>query len=150
VGNDLNHLRLTAIGKSFPSVTYFDISGKRKLISYPALKVKYTLVDFWFGHCSACIGQFPELIKIVNNYKNKGFAMVGISSDTSVADITVWKNVIKDKFLNWVQYRTDDVSIKNLRINLFPSNFLLDSEGIIIAKDLDTRQLADFLQEKLN
>jgi thiol-disulfide isomerase/thioredoxin len=148
--NDLRHLRLTAIGKHFPTVTYFDLSGNRKQISYPALKTKYTLVDFWFSHCSACIGQFPDYIKIIKNYKNKGFTLIGISSDTSVANIAAWKNVIKDQSLNWVQYRTDDASMKNLRINFAPSNFLLDSEGIIIAKDLDTHQLADFLHEKLN
>ena len=76
--------------------------------------------------------------------------MIGITIDTSVADITTWKNVIKKQSLNWVQYRTDDASVKNLRINAFPSNFLLDSEGIIIAKNMDPQQLADFLKGKLN
>jgi hypothetical protein len=150
LANDLRHLRLTAIGKPFPTVTYFDLFGKRKQISYPAQKTRYTLVDFWYSHCSACIGQFPDYIKIVNNYKNKGFTLVGISTDTSVANITAWKNIIKEKSLNWVQYRTDDASIKKVRINFFPSNFLLDSEGIIVAKDLEPQQVADFLKEKLN
>ena len=148
--NDLRHLRLTAVGKPFPAVTYFDISGKRKQVSYPALKSKYTLVDFWFSHCSACISEFPHLIKIVNNYQHKGFTLIGISSDTSAANIAAWKNVIKEQSLNWVQYRTDDASMKNLKINFAPSNFLLDSAGNIIAKNLDTHQLADFLLEKLN
>ena len=150
LGNDLRHLRLTTVGKPFPTVTYFDISGNRKQISYQALKTKYTLVDFWFAHCSACIGQFPDYVKVVNNFKNKGFTMISISSDISVANITAWKNVIKEQSLNWAQYRTDVASIKNLRINGFPANFLLNSEGIIIAKGLDPQQLADFLKEKLN
>jgi peroxiredoxin len=147
---DLRHLRLTAIGKPFPTMTYFDIAGKKKQLTYPALTAKYILVDFWFAHCTACIGQFPDYIKIVNNYKNKGFTLIGISSDESVENITAWKNVIKEKSLNWIQYRTDDASMKNVRINFFPSNFLLDSEGIIVAKDLEPQQLADFLKEKLN
>jgi len=147
--NDLRHLRLTAVGKPFPRMTYFDIAGQKKQLTYPALKAKYILVDFWFAHCSACIGQFPDYIKIVNNYKNKGFTLIGISSDESVENITAWKNVIKEKFLNWTQYRTDDASIKNVRINGYPANFLLNSEGIIVAKDLDTQQVADFLKEKL-
>ncbi|HEX3767388.1 MAG TPA: TlpA disulfide reductase family protein, partial [Puia sp.] len=150
LANDLRHLRLTAIGKPFPIVSYFDMSGKRKQISYPAPKIKYTLVDFWFSHCSACILQFRDYIKIINNYKNKGFALIGISTDISVANITAWKNVIREKSLNWAQYRTDDASVKKLRINGFPANFLLDSQGVIIAKDLEPQQLADFLKEKLN
>ena len=109
VEDDLGHLRLTAVGKPFPTVTYFETSGKGTQISYPALKAKYTLVDFWFGHCSACIGQFPDYKKIVNNYQNKGFIMIGITNDSSVADIKTWKNVIKEQSLNWIQYRTDDL-----------------------------------------
>jgi len=148
--NDLRHLRLTTVGKPFPTVTYIDISGKRKQISYPALKAKYILVDFWFSHCPPCIGQFPDFKKIVNNYQNKGFTLIGVSSDTSFVNIAAWKNVIREQSLNWSQYRTDDASMKYLRINFAPFNFLLDSKGIIIAKNLDTHQLADFLQEKLN
>jgi thiol-disulfide isomerase/thioredoxin len=148
--NDLRHLRLTAIGKPFPTVTYFNLYGKKKQISYPALQAKYTMVEFWFSHCSACITEFPDYIKIVNSYKNKGFMLISISSDTSVADVTAWKNVIKNQSLNWIQYRTDDASMKNLRINFAPTNFLLDSKGVIIAKNLDTHQLDDFLKEKLN
>ena len=75
--------------------------------------------------------------------------MVGISSDTSAADITVWKQVIHEKGLTWVQYRTDDSSMKNLRINYAPSNFLVDSHGMIIAKNLDTHEVAEFLKDSL-
>ncbi len=40
--------------------------------------------------------------------------------------------------------------MNNLRISSFPFNFLLDSSGRIIAKDLGTKEVSDFLQAKLN
>lgn len=149
LAEDIQHLRLTAIGQRFPQLVCFDVSGKKKQFYNPALKARYILVDFWFSHCPPCIGQFPDFLEIFKNYQTKGFSMVGISSDTSAGDIVTWKQVIHEKGLTWIQYRTDEISMKNLRINLAPSNFLLDSQGIIIAKDLDTHEVDEFLKGRL-
>ena len=40
--------------------------------------------------------------------------------------------------------------MNNMRISSFPFNFLLDSSGRIIAKDLDKKEISDFLQANLN
>jgi hypothetical protein len=40
--------------------------------------------------------------------------------------------------------------MKDLRITVAPYNFLLDSSGKIIAKDLSTKEVSDFLQANLN
>ncbi len=150
IQDDLNHLRLTKSGAEFPVMNAVDLQGKSHKISWGSLHSKYILVDFWFGHCSACIGQFPNYIKIVDEYKNKGFTMIGLSIDTSVADIKEWKSVIKNKSLNWNQFRVPRETADNLRIVGYPTNFLLDGFGKIIASDMDTKQVSDFLKEKLN
>ncbi len=150
IQDDLNHLRLTKSGAELPAMNAFDLHGKSHEISWKPLQSKYILVDFWFGHCVACIHQFPDYIKIIDNYRNKGFTMIGISIDTSVADITEWKSVIKNKSLNWSQYRVPRATVDNLRITWYPTNFLLDGSGKIIATNMDTKQVSDFLKEKLN
>ena len=119
-------------------------------ISWGSLHSKYILVDFWFGHCSACIGQFPNYIKIVDEYRNRGFTMIGISDDTSAVNITAWKEVVKNKSLNWSQFRVPKETTSNLRISYYPTNFLLDGSGKIIASNMDTKQVSDFLAAKLN
>ncbi len=75
--------------------------------------------------------------------------MIGLSNDTSEKDIKSWKEIIKNKSLNWNQYRITKVETDDLRITLFPTNFLLDGSGKIIASNMDTKQLADFLHDKL-
>ncbi len=150
IQDELNHLRLTRTGAEFPAMNVINLQSKSQEISWGSLHSKYILVDFWFSHCSACIGQFPSLIKIVDNYQNKGFTLIGISIDTSVADINAWKEVIKNKSLNWRQFRVTMETTNNLRISGCPTSFLLDGSGKIIANDLDTRQLSDFLAAKLN
>jgi thiol-disulfide isomerase/thioredoxin len=150
IQDDLFHLRLTRTGLAFPALNAFDLQGKSHEILWGSLDSKYILVDFWFSHCSACISEFPNFIKIVGKYQNKGFTMIGISNDTSAFEITAWKDVIKNKSLNWTQFRVPRETTNNLRISLYPTNFLLDGSGRIIANNLDTKQLSDFLATKLN
>ncbi len=133
IQDDLNHLRLTKSGAEFPAMNAFDLQGRSHEISWGSLHSKYILVDFWFGHCSACIGQFPNYIKIVDEYRNRGFTMIGISDDTSAVNITAWKEVVKNKSLNWSQFRVPKETTSNLRISYYPTNFLLDGSGKIIA-----------------
>ena len=150
IQDELNHLRLTRTGVEFPAMNVVDLQSASHEISWRSLHSRYTLVDFWFSHCSACISEFPDYIKIVDKYQNKGFTMIGISNDSSAFEITAWKDVIKNKSLNWSQFRVPRETTDNLRISLFPTNFLLDSSGKIIANNMDTKQLSDFLATKLN
>ncbi len=108
------------------------------------------MIDFWFSHCGPCLSQFPDYIKLIKKYRDKGFNMIGISSDSSPSDIEAWKKVINSQSLSWLQYRANKKTMNNLRISSFPFNFLLDSSGRIIAKDLGTKEVSDFLQAKLN
>jgi thiol-disulfide isomerase/thioredoxin len=149
IQDDINHLRLTRTGAEFPTMNVVDLQSESHEISWRSLHSKYILVDFWFSHCSACIDQFPNYIKIVNDFQNKGFTMIGISIDTSAVNIKAWKDVIKNKSLNWSQFRVPRETTDNLRISLYPTNFLLDGSGRIIANNIDTKQLSDFLEAKL-
>ena len=151
IRNDLRQLALTDTGRIFPAFLVVDLKENTKKLSYPKLNAKYILVDFWFSHCPACISQFPEYIKIVDEYNHKGFSMIGISIDSSRANIAVWKDVIKSRSLNWTQYRVSDwETLNGLRIYGYPKNYLLDGTGRIVAVDLDTKQLSELLQSNLN
>jgi thiol-disulfide isomerase/thioredoxin len=151
IRNDLRLLALTDTGRIFPAFLVVDLKEKTRKLSYSTLNAKYILLDFWFSHCSACISQFPEYIKMVDQYNHKGFNMIGVTIDSTRADIAAWKKVIKSRSLNWTQYRVSDwESLNNLRIYGYPKNYLLDRTGRIVAVDLDTKQLSDLLQSNLN
>jgi thiol-disulfide isomerase/thioredoxin len=150
IRNDLNHLVLTDTGKIFPQINIIDLEGKTRKLSYINKNVKYVLIDFWFSHCPPCLQQFPDYLIFVNKYGNKGFNIIGISSDSSPGDIEAWKKVIRSQSLNWLQYRASNETMRNLRITGAPYNFLLDNSGKIIAKDLSAKEVSDFLQTNLN
>jgi thiol-disulfide isomerase/thioredoxin len=150
VKRDLAQLALTGLGKQFPKMVVWSLAGKSNTLNYLSSNPKFILIDFWFSHCGPCIEQFPDYVQLVKKYQDKGFKMIGISSDTSTADIALWKNIIQTSSLNWIQYRTNKETMINLHIFLAPWNFLLDRNGRILARHMSTKEMADFLQKNLN
>ena len=145
----LHLLKLKSSGAEFPKLPLKDIQLKNTWFDGKNAGIKYTLVDFWFSHCGACISQFGDLKQIYNTYRPKGFGIVGISIDEEKY-IDAWKKIIADHALPWTQLLDmDGTQARKLGIMFCPSNFLCDSTGKIIRTDLQPAQLAAFLKENL-
>ena len=132
--------------KIFPNIP---LNSMDRLI--PIIKKnKFTLLDFWFSGCKPCIAQFPSYKKTYDLNKSKGFEIIGISVDRK-ADEDDWQNVIKKFDLNWLQYLdSNEIVTQKLNITSFPTNYLLDSDGKIIKKNISPEDLDIFLQNNLN
>ncbi len=110
-------------------------------------KSKYTLIDFWFSSCGPCVAQFPDLAKTYDAYKAKGFEIVGISTDT---DESKWQAAINKYQMNWIQQLDENEAISNKYfIRKFPTNFLIDATGKILAVDIKPEELTVFLYANL-
>jgi thiol-disulfide isomerase/thioredoxin len=150
IGTDLKKMELIDTGRIFPELTLTDIYGNPKKISFRRSLSKYTLVDFWFAHCSACNSEFPTYVELYNAYHKKGFSIIGISIDSTRSNIQAWKEIINTKPLRWDQYRTNKKTVDDFRISGYPTNFLLDSSGKIIAVNILSNEVADLIRAKLN
>jgi len=150
IRNDLTQLSSIDTGKIFPNLMLIDIQGTHKNISFKKNRAKYTLIDFWYAHCSACNSEFPTYMQLFKTHHEKGFNIVGISTDSSTANVKAWKHIIQTKPLRWTQYRTKQKTIEDLRINHFPSNYLIDSSGKILAIGLESPEVAEFIRKKLD
>jgi len=60
-------------------VAMIDIAGIEDLMSNKTENVR--LINFWATWCAPCIAEFPELIEINRNYRNRKFEMVTVSLD---------------------------------------------------------------------
>ncbi|MCP5865499.1 TlpA family protein disulfide reductase, partial [Klebsiella pneumoniae] len=56
------------------------------------------MVDFWASHCGWCRAETPELLKVYNEYKDKGFTILGVSSDFKRED---WLKAIDEDGAVW-------------------------------------------------
>jgi alkyl hydroperoxide reductase subunit AhpC len=106
-------------------------------------------VDFWYSNCGPCIAQFKDFSSIYNRFHNKGFEIIGISTDQKKYQLQ-WKNAIIKHKLVWPQYwDTDGVNASRYSINAFPTNFLLNSNQEIVAKNISPAELDVLLKDTL-
>ena len=72
----ISQLAKTDTGKIFPNIDIIDVDGKSGKLFDGNIKSKYVLIDFWFSHCGPCLSEFPNYLKIFEQYHDKGFAMI--------------------------------------------------------------------------
>ena len=90
------------------------------------------------------------MVKIYNEFKNTGFDILGVAADDKKE---AWIEAIQKDSLTW-QNVTDLRGDKNRAaliygVSYYPANFLVDKNGIIIAKDLRGDALRNKLRELL-
>lgn len=137
-----------SVGQLFPPFNCQNASNEN-LSSHVFLKNKFTLIDFWYSGCGPCRAQFSSLRNLYQQYSGRGFEIVGISVD-QIKYKKEWENIIVKDKLVWKQYwdkngtESDKFSIK-----AFPTNFLIDSKGKIIDKNISLEALGEFLNSSL-
>lgn len=137
-----------AVGMKFP---YFElVDHQNKMIKNNVAFGKYTLIDFWATWCGPCRQETPNLLLAEGKFKTKGFKVVAISIDES-SDQKKWLEVIEsDKmrpFINLFNGNDKSGLAKELKIVAIPANFLIDSEGRIVAMNLRGEALQSKLRE---
>ena len=132
----------TGIGRMAMDFTQNDTLGNP--VSLSSLRGKYLLIDFWASWCGPCRAENPNVVKVFNKYKDKGFHIIGISLDRP-GQKDKWMKAIHDDGLEWtqvsdLQFWNNEVA-KQYGIRAIPQNLLLDPEGKIIAKNIRGEEL---------
>ncbi|MNK03732.1 Thiol-disulfide oxidoreductase ResA [compost metagenome] len=137
----------TAVGRMAPE--FAQMNTENKAVKLSDYRGKYVLVDFWASWCGPCRAENPKVLKAYNAFKDKNFTVLGVSVDQE-RDREKWLKAIKDDGMPWMQLvdpnHDDPKGAGNLyAIKAIPSNFLIDPQGKIIAKNLR----GDALEKKL-
>ena len=85
-----------AVGQMAPEIAFPNPNGE--IIKLSSLRGKLVLLDFWASWCRPCRMENPNVVRMYNKYKDKGFDIYSFSLDQDPAR---WKNAIQQDGLVW-------------------------------------------------
>ena len=134
------------IGERYADFEMENTEGKIEKLS--DFNNKIVLLEFWSSNCGPCRKENPNLVKTYEEYNPKGFEIFAVSQDIKKES---WLKAIEKDKLPWNQVSDlkghDNSASLIYGINGIPDNFLIDRNGIIIARNLRGEELNKKLEE---
>lgn len=132
----------TNIGDEAPDIEMAGVDGKN--IKLSSLRGKLVLIDFWASWCGPCRRENPNVVSAYQKYQKakfktaKGFDIFSVSLDQNK---DAWKGAIEKDGLIWKNHVSDLKGWQNgaaavYGVSSIPMSFLIDENGIIVAKNL--------------
>ena len=132
----------TKAGAAAPSdIRQIDLDGLKKILQRDPSDTRPLLLNFWATWCDPCREEFPDLVKLDADYRNKGLNFIAVSLD----DVTDIKSEVP-KFLNEMKatmpvvllnVNDPEPAIKIVDVTWdgqLPATFLYDKDGKILFK----------------
>lgn len=143
-----NEILSTQIGFRTYDFSGYDFKTK-KTISLDKLKGKYVLLDFMATWCGPCIKEIPNLKTLYENIDKSKFEIISIIGDSPLDAL---EKMIEKHGIAWSQIVSDDTNkIKeSYGIKGYPTTFLLNPEGFIIAKNLRGKELENKIIKEIS
>lgn len=142
--------KLASVGNKAPEFSGSTPEGKE--LSLSETLGEYTIIDFWASWCKPCRVENPNVVRVYNKYHDKGLNIISVSLDRP-GQKDRWIKAIEKDQMDWyhisnLQYWQDPIP-KSYGVRAIPATFLLDKEGVIIAKNLRGRALEAKMDELL-
>lgn len=130
------------VGDTAPDLAYKSPDGKE--IKLSSLRGSVVLIDFWASWCGPCRRENPNIVSAYDKYSKakfkdaKGFEIYSVSLDKNQA---AWVAAIEQDQLKWPYHVSDlggwsSAPAAVYQVRSIPASFLIDANGVIIAKNL--------------
>jgi thiol-disulfide isomerase/thioredoxin len=71
----------SALAGAASEITVVDLDGLKKLLQRDPKDARPLLVNFWASWCDGCREEFPDLVKIDDDYRSKGLNFLSVTVD---------------------------------------------------------------------
>ena len=140
------------VGDTFPDVK-LPILSKDSLSIKDNLGKKLTIIDLWASWCAPCRKENRDVLApLWDEFHEQGLQIIAYGLENSA---TAWEEAInRDGANRWIQ--TSDLQgdeapfLKKIRVQTIPANFILDKNGVVIAKNVHRKELLDFVKSYMN
>lgn len=135
------------VGDIAPEIDLPNTKGEK--IALSSLRGSLVLIDFWASWCGPCIKEQPLLLKLHNAYPET-LSIYGVSMDTKKP---LWTAAIAKGKLPWTNVSDlkywQSPTVADYMLQSVPLNFLIDKNGIILAKNIHGQALEEKIKSLL-
>ncbi len=83
-------------GSTLMEMPVFDLSEKEVRLGDMIAQNKVTMLNFWGTFCGPCIREMPDLGELEREYKDRGFEILGLTSDIVDGSGAIQKALVED------------------------------------------------------
>ena len=134
---------------SFFDFTVVDLNGKPARLS-ERITGKPTVLHLWTSTCAPCRKKGKELIPVYEEFRDKGFVVVGVAHEKNISTAEAAIRLDKYPWETFVELNDEEqIRLKYGFAGGMGNHFLIDENGNIIAVAPSVGEIRDFLLSKL-
>ncbi|MCP5006119.1 MAG: AhpC/TSA family protein [Planctomycetes bacterium] len=142
----IENIKRLRVGKIAPNIVSNGPDGKPVALSSMAGK-GVLMVYFWASWCGGCEAENPNIVRLYNEFHNKGFDVYAVALDKKRAE---WLEAIDRFKFTWTNVSDlnewHSGAAETYLVDSTPTIYLINREGRIAAKNLRGKEL----KKKLN
>ena len=134
-------------GKPIPAFNFKDINGD--IYNNASFDGKIVVIKCWFISCVACIKEFPELNKLVEQNKryNDDIVFISFAIDSKEG----LKSFLSERRFDYLVIPdAEDFISDSLHVDTYPTHILLDKKGKVVTYVNDVHDLIPALEKLKN